>query len=440
MVSDLAFALAAMGQEVLVVTSRQCYNSRDVTYPARETVKGVNVVRIRTTGFGRYFLFGRAFDYITFFLGLAWCLMCRTRPSDILIAKTDPPLLSLIAVPIARLRGAKVVNWLQDLFPEVAEAAGLGHGRLTKRMMSMLRGLRDRSLRAADANVVPGERMAMRLLDCQIPGTTVHCIPNWANDGYVTSVPHELNPVRAEWGLSNKFTVAYSGNMGRAHECETLLEAIALLEACSDTLPDTIGSPAAGNTAMRREVAFVIIGGGTTYQALERAVRQRSLTSIQFRPYQPRQHLANSLSLADVHLVNLRPEFEGFIVPSKYYGIAAAGRACIFIGDEDGEIARIVQADGAGATVRTGDSAGLAQIIRDLASNPGIAAKMGSRAREAFEQRHDFAHALERWRGLLLEVQLNRTRELSAPSGEARPHATCAANSDSSRETNTASL
>jgi glycosyltransferase involved in cell wall biosynthesis len=116
-----------------------------------------------------------------------------------------------------------------------------------------------------------------------------------------------------------------------------------------------------------------------------------------FQSYQPREALSESLSVPDVHLISLRPALEGLIVPSKYYGIAAAGRPAIFIGDPDGEIARILKESDTGIVVAEGDGPALMRAVRDLASNPERCEAMGRRARGLFEAKYDIAFAVEAW-------------------------------------------
>ena len=126
MLSDLAFALARLGYRISIITSQQRYDEPAVRLAAQESIGGVEVHRVPTTRFGRYSLPGRFLDYLTFYASAAWRLWRLARGGDIIIAKTDPPMLSLLAAPIARLRGACQINWLQDVFPEVAEALGAG--------------------------------------------------------------------------------------------------------------------------------------------------------------------------------------------------------------------------------------------------------------------------------------------------------------------------
>ena len=144
-------------------------------------------------------------------------------------------------------------------------------------------------------------------------------------------------------------------------------------------------------------IVWLFVGGGAGFEALRRETAQRHLSSVVFKPYQPRSNLAASLGLADVHLVSLRPELEGLVVPSKYYGIAAAGRPTIFIGAAEGEIGRALACSEAGLTVPQGDAAALAGAIMTLAKHPERRRHMGANARLAFERAFDKRLAVERW-------------------------------------------
>lgn len=392
MLSDLAFALAKSGYKIAVVTSRQLYERPESQLPSWETVASVVVRRVWTSRFGRHNLIGRAIDYLTFYLSAA-LMVCRvSRQGDVIVAKTDPPMLSVVTGLIARLRRAKPVNWLQDLFPEVLEALDVDRTFVRRTIYHVMRTLRNRSLQRAHMNIAIGERMAERLSRFDLTPESICVIPNWADGALVTPQPHETNSLRQEWGLESKFVVGYSGNLGRAHEIDTLIEAIADLEQDSH---GRFGRR--GESDRKCDVVWLFVGGGALYRLLQTEVVTRKLTSVHFRPYQPRSLLAECLSVPDVHLVSLRPELEGLIVPSKYYGIAAVGRPTIFVGEADGEIARILKADSAGQSVAFGDSVGLAALIRTFAANPKLVRDMGRRARKTFEHRFDFPIAMSAW-------------------------------------------
>jgi glycosyltransferase involved in cell wall biosynthesis len=400
MLSDLAFALARRGRAVAVITSRQRYDAPADALPQRESIDGVSIYRVWTSRFGRANLLGRTLDYATFYLSAAWRLSRLARSGDVVIAKTDPPMLSVMAGPLCRRRGAKLVNWLQDIFPEAAQALGVG-GRAACAPFSLMRWLRSRSLQAAHMNVVLGRRMAERVSGLGVRHDRIRVLPNWADGASIAPIAPAANPLRREWGLGDSFVVSYSGNLGRAHEVDTLLEAMTILEA---------RQPAPGSDAPERSgaqsppVLWLFIGSGALLEVLKAEVARRRLASVRFKPYQPQARLAESLSAADVHLVTLRPALEGLIVPSKFYGVAAAGRPTLFVGDEDGEIARLIAHHECGRTVAAGDGGALARTILDLAAAPDVCRRMGQRARQTFEAEFDKAIALMRWEELLQEV------------------------------------
>jgi glycosyltransferase involved in cell wall biosynthesis len=114
--------------------------------------------------------------------------------------------------------------------------------------------------------------------------------------------------------------------------------------------------------------------------------------------------LAQSLSAADVHLVSLRPDLEGLIVPSKFYGITAVGRPAIFIGDADGEIARLNARYDCGVTVPPGDGAALARVVCDFAESSVRRVQLGRKARAAFEGSFEQLIAVKQWHQLLASV------------------------------------
>ncbi|HEX2826090.1 MAG TPA: glycosyltransferase family 4 protein [Burkholderiales bacterium] len=379
--TDLAFRLAAEGDEVIVLTGRQTYTDPKASLAPRERVSGVEVVRVRTTGFGRNRLLGRAIDYASFYVAALVKLLLVLRKGDVLVAKTDPPLMSVVAAFAAWLRGAKQVNWLQDLFPEVAVVLrpDLVNGSLAR----AAKAARDWSLRRARANVVLGTRMWDRVRLLGIPRAAIAMIPNWTDDRTILPVAHADNPLRREWGLDGKFVVSYSGNLGRAHEFRTILDAAYLLRD-------------------REDIVFLMIGGGAQLDHVREFVQDYGLTNVVERPYQPRERLPLSLGAGDLHLVSLVPGLEGCIVPSKFYGIAAAQRPTAFIGDHLlGEIGRLLHRFDCGRSFAVGDAAGLAGFIAELAQDRDRWERMGRNARRALDAEWSQEKAFERWRAVL---------------------------------------
>jgi len=390
MLTDLACYLAAQGHRVRVITGRQGYLDAQARLPARESVQGVEVHRVWSSRFGRAGLIGRAVDYLSFYLSSSWRLRRLAGAGTVVVAMTDPPLLSVLASWVLAGRRVRLVTWLQDLFPEVAVALGVGAlGGLVGRWVQHGRDL---SLRGAAMNVVIGERMAERVRAGGVSAQRVRVIHNWADGEAIAPLAPTENALRRAWGLAEAFVVGYSGNLGRAHAYETVLDAAALLRAES----------AAGDTP----VVFLFIGDGQRLAELRAEAARRGLESLlRFHPYQPRESLALSLGVADVHWISLRPALEGLIVPSKFYGVAAAGRPVLFVGDPDGEIPLLLAAHDCGLCVREGDGAGLAAAIRRLRDDVALRERQGAHARRLLEERFEQRRALEAWEGVLRSIE-----------------------------------
>jgi colanic acid biosynthesis glycosyl transferase WcaI len=376
LLSDLAFHLARSGHPVRVITSRQLYDDPNADLTEWESVDGVAIHRVFTTRFGRAALLGRCFDYLSFYSSVWRSVLALARPGAILVAKTDPPLLSVPALHAVRQRGLRLVNWLQDLYPEVAVELGvpLVAGPIGRGLVH----LRDRTLRAASANVVVGERMAEVVRSRGVAAARIHVIPNWCDDEDIRPVSPASNRLRHKWGLDGRFVVGYSGNLGRAHEFKTVLDAAELLRD-------------------EPHILFLLIGGGKNFEELANQARERKLSSFRFLPYQDRAALKESLSVPDIHWVSLKPELEGLIVPSKFYGIAAAGRPVIAITARDGEIARLVQRHHCGIVVEPGASNVLADALRRLSTDPCALAEMGLHARTMLETHFSRRQAFASW-------------------------------------------
>jgi glycosyltransferase involved in cell wall biosynthesis len=372
MLADLAFHLAACGWDVGVITSRLRYDDGDAqrtearpTLPKRETIKGVDVRRIWTTRFGRARLFGRALDYLTFYISALFAI--RREKRSLIVAMTDPPLLSVVAA----LAAPNVVNWVQDLFPEVAQRLGV-------RVPHVVNRLRDWSLRRARVNVALGEAMAKAI------GAHAVVQHNWAGEDLGPRQPAPAtrppgNPATGNRQLAeappHTLVVGYSGNLGRAHEFETML-------AAARALP---------------HVQFAISGAGAQ---LDR-VRASAPGNVTFRDYVPRERLSESLSSVDVHLVTLLPALEGLVVPSKFYGVLAVARPVIFIGARDSELARLVRENDCGFAVEPGDIAALVAAIEKVAQDRSAAGEMGRRGRALYDARFAPRHAFANWERIL---------------------------------------
>jgi glycosyltransferase involved in cell wall biosynthesis len=380
LVGDLAFHLVSGGHSVAAVTSQQLYDQPQALLPSRDVLNGVEIYRVPTTKFGRSNLLGRAADYFSFYASARRFLLDMAQPDDIIIAMTDPPLISIVGMQVARRRRAHLINWLQDVYPEIAVELGVPF--LKGPLPALIASLRDRSLKAAAANVVVGQRMANKLSARGIAASRIRVIDNWTADEELRPLASHENPLRRQWNLETKFVVGYSGNLGRPHEYSTVLGAAAQLR-------DT------------PEVVFVCIGSGHLMGQLAEQVKRRSLPNFRFFGYQPQSALRQSLSLPDLHWISLNPRLEGLIVPSKFYGIAAVGRPVIAICAKDGEISRLVEQYRCGVVVEPGNAGELSNTIMQLSRDAERRHVMGRNARAMLETNFTRRHSLASWQNVL---------------------------------------
>lgn len=320
----------------------------------------------------------------SFHAGARDALVGLVGAGDVVVSMTDPPLLSAMASEVAAPAGAHLVNWVQDVYPESAMALGV---RLPG--ARALARLRDAALRAASANVAIGRRMGEMLVERGARADTVRVIPNWTDDRIVRPLPAADNPLRREWDLEEKFVVGYSGTLGPAHDIEAVLDA-------AERLRD------------RADIVFLFIGGGELRPRLEAEFAARGLSNILLKPYQPAEILAQSLAVADIHWVSLRPELEGLLVPSKFYAVAAAGRPILAVVDSRAELAEAVRWAGCGFVVPVGDGEGFAGAVLRLADEPGHASRLGRAARTMIDTRFPRSRAMRQWIDLLRDLTEER--------------------------------
>src|SRR5262245_12999382 len=220
--------------------------------------------------------------------------------------------------------------------------------------------------------------MAERVSALGVNSDRIRVIHNWVDDQALSPEPAHENPFRRAWGLEDKFVVGYSGNLGRVHDIDTILLAAGEFVDC--------------------QVVFLCIGGGAQYDALKETAENRRLPQLfWFIPYQSETYLPHSLSAPDVHWLSHKPEFEGLLFPSKFYGIAAVGRPIIAITSRQSEIAKLVSQYDCGLVIEQGDGNTLALELKRLQAAPELCSAMGAHARAMLKARFTKAQAIDAW-------------------------------------------
>jgi glycosyltransferase involved in cell wall biosynthesis len=352
--SDLAKALTQAGHEVTVICSSRGYDDPGVRFPKQEIWNSVNIIRVRSTGFGKTAKWRRATDFSTFMVSCALRLWLLPH-FDVVVAMTSPPLISFLSSLAVPSRASTLVFWSMDLNPDEAIAAGwLREKSLTARVLSRMLS---HSLRVASVVIALDRFMKARIEAKGIEPEKILVMPPWAHDDHVRFDLVGREEFRRLHGLSNKFVVMYSGNHSPCHPLDTLLQA-------AERLTD------------RNEIAFCFVGGGSEFKKVQECVQDRSLRNVFCLPYQPFEKLSASLSAADLHVVVMGDKYVGIVHPCKVYNVLAAGIPFLYIGPIESHVQDIISHTRSRAYAAThGDvDAVTASILRAMRSTRDVSA------------------------------------------------------------------
>jgi glycosyltransferase involved in cell wall biosynthesis len=321
-------------------------------------------------------------DYLSFY-ARALVLALALPRFDVVATLTTPPIIGLVGTILRRLKRSRHVYWSMDLHPD----ASLALGRMSPRnpVVALLAWLSDFVYRQADKVVVLGPYMADRILAKRARPDRVTTIPVWSRRDEVYPMSRAGHPLREALGLADKFVAMYSGNLGLAHAFDEFLEAARRLRD-------------------RPDVAFLFVGGGPRLAEVVAAKQAEGLDNLRLLDYFPREQLHASLTVADVHLISMRREMTGIVVPGKLYGAMASGRPTLFVGPEHCESADTIRQSECGVTVRLGDVDGLVEAVTLLADDPELVVKLGARGREAFLAAHEKEPCCTRWNAMIADL------------------------------------
>lgn len=380
---DLARDLVKHGHQVTAVASRSIYGQKGAALPATETVDGIEIHRVGRSLFGKAGIAARIADFALFYLS-AFIKVMLLPKHDVIVCFTTPPFISLVGRVLRRVKGTRFVYWVMDLYPDLPVACGVM--KPASPATRLFESLNRSCLRSADADVVLGRCMGDLVRSKGVPDDRIRMIGVWSDQEEVKPVPRHENAYRREWEVGDRVLVMYSGNFGIGHDVATFLEAAKRLRDDD-------------------RVRFAFVGGGKKKAEVEAFVAEHGLQSTCIlAPYQPRERLDELLSAADLHLVSLLEGVEGIMVPSKLFGILAAGRPALFIGSDASEISRVIVENDCGASVRQGDVDGLIAAVARFTNDPVDREAAGDRARRALVEEHGAVHRLAAWRSLLAEV------------------------------------
>ena len=329
----------------------------------REAYRGIQILRARGTRFSKSRFIGRFCNYVSYFLSACLAGLRLDRP-DVIVALTDPPIIGLAGYLAARRFGVPLVMSYRDIFPEVARLMEDFNSELIN---SVLQRVNIFLTGKAEFNIALGESMRRKLIDekgATLDNTLI--IRDWADCSAIVPQP-KVNSFSRDHGIDQKFVVMHSGNIGLSQGLDLLVEA-------------------AGHLRHYPDIQVVFVGDGAKKADLQGLRDRLELNNVTFLPYQPKDLLKDSFSSADVFVVSLKPGLDGFIVPSKIYGILASGRPYVAAVESDGEVAAITNRFECGLLAKPGSAGDLASKILELYQNRDLTVRLGSNARRAAAQ------------------------------------------------------
>jgi colanic acid biosynthesis glycosyl transferase WcaI len=351
LLTDVIRAIAPKNAHTRVLCGQPGYGAVETGAPPP-----VEIMRVGPAGFSRGKL-RRILSYASYLIG-AISKAIRSPHPDIVVTLTTPPLVSLLGTLLKSTRGSRHFIWEMDVYPDIATDLGVlaKHGIPAR----LIGAISDWSRRKADGIIVLGEDMKARLLARGIAEDRIHIAENWADGAEIVPQPFPEGPL----------VIHYSGNLGLAHETETVIGVLRNL----------------GDDPRFR---FIFAGGGARRARLQDFCRESGLRTVEFQSYTSRGGLGASLASGHLGLVTQLPETCGSVVPSKTYGIMAAGRPILYIGPRAGTPSRIIDAYGCGWQIDPGDVAGLTSLLTSLVADRNPMVEAGARARAAFERHYD---------------------------------------------------
>ena len=360
LIEELANQLRNFGLYVHIFTGQPGYAFQKETAPNLERKDKLLIRRSRTSRLWPKRIRGKAVNGLLFCLRSAVHLLKTCWRGDVLMLTTAPPFLPILGYLAHLCFGLPYVCLLYDLYPDVAvELKVVPVHHWLVRLWNLIN---QEIWKNAQGVIVLSPTMKDRIVaKCPQIADKVTVIHSWANPNWIVPLSKQNNWFAHQYNLVEKFTVLYSGNIGRCHDMETIMAAAKLLE--------------------NEPIEFVFIGDGAKRQVCIREAKALGLPNCQFLPYQDKQHLPYSLTACDLSLVSIEPGMEGLVAPSKLYGFLAAGRPVAVICEERSYLRNLVKDGNFGAAFNNGDAQGLANFIRSLASDSQLAHQMGKAGR-----------------------------------------------------------
>ena len=348
----------------------------------KEEHNGIKIIRVRVPEFQKSNKVSRIKNLLAYFFNSLLATL-KIEKQDYIYTISQPPILGGVLGVLGKwLKGGKLIYNIQDFNPEQTMAVGYSKNKL---LLNTVMAVDKFSCKKADKVIVVGrdmqETLRNRFNNRKVPKNVF--INNWINEKEI--YPLEQNHPRIvefkeKYNLKDKFIIMYSGNIGLYYDLENIIKVI-------------------GEFKDREDVVFAFVGDGTVKDKIEAYVSENNLSNVTFIPYQDKADLIYSLNAADIHWVVNAKGIKGVSVPSKLYGVMAAGKPVLGVLDEGSEARLIVEDCNCGLCIEPGNYKEISNNIKYILNNKEEIRLLGLNGRQYLES------------NLTKEVSINKYKE-----------------------------
>lgn len=363
---------------VSVLCAQPTYSQKGVLAPKSEFHKAVSIQRLSAPSADNKTLLGRIWNTLSLTVRFAFSMLGFIKRGDVVMVVTNPPSLPLLVGWFARLKGAVPVLLVHDVYPDVLVPTGITkEGSLLYRVVDSFQRHMLRHMRRI---VVLGRDMEARL-QAKLSGSNqsgFSIIPNWGESAAIHPELRTENPVRAKHGLNEKFVIQFSGNLGRTHGLDDLVELAKRFKG-------------------RADVHFLVFGWGAGRQWLEEQIEVLNLSNMTLLPPCEKAELGDYLTACDLFFMPFKKGMEGISVPSRLYNVMAAGSPILAVAGKTSELAQVVEEEAMGWVVSPGDVDSMIAVVEEAMLQPEQLSVMSEHARAALEAKYTREHVVQQF-------------------------------------------
>lgn len=355
-----------------------------------EEINGINVIRVRVPEFQKSNKLSRIKNLLSYFFNSLLATL-KLEKHDYIFTISQPPILGgLLGVLGKWIKGGKLIYNIQDFNPEQTMAVGYSKNKL---LLSSVMMLDKFSCKKSDEVIVVGrdmqETLKNRFNNKKVPKNTF--INNWIDEKEIYPLEqnhHKIVAFKKKYNLQDKFIIMYSGNIGLYYDLENIIKVIGKFNGIDD-------------------VVFVFVGDGTVKNKIENYVKENKLSNVTFIPYQDKADLVYSLNAADIHWVVNAKGIKGVSVPSKLYGVMAAGKPVLGVLDKGSEARLIVDECNCGLCTEPGNYDEIYKKIDFILNNKEEIKKLGINGRSYLERNLTKDVSINKYKNTIVSLDSN---------------------------------